>query len=221
MIHHNFLDTGNSHHSTFSPYYLRAWIWGHSEGLFARILSWGLHTENWSSTDIKRGKIRKNQCCCCLVTESCPTVCDPKDCGMPGFPALRYSQSLLKLLSFESVMPSHYLILYCPLLLLPSVFPRIGETFPVRLVDKYSLWGDEACTKGKMPLLEVSRVELAERWKPAWFGCLRMLRDWTSVPGGGGLPDRSKIDPQFSKGVFQGEAGCRRESYPTSAVLGG
>ena len=48
-----------------------------------------------------------------------------------------------------------------------------------------------------------------------------MLRDWTSVPGGGGLPDRSKVDPQFSRGVFQGEAGCGRESYPTSAVLGG
>ena len=35
------------------------------------------------------------------------------------------SQSLLKCMSIESVMPSNYLILCCPLLLLPSVFPSI------------------------------------------------------------------------------------------------
>ena len=36
------------------------------------------------------------------------------------------SQSLLKLMSIESVMPSSHLILYHPLLLLPSIFPSIG-----------------------------------------------------------------------------------------------
>ena len=35
------------------------------------------------------------------------------------------SCSLLKLMSIESVMPSNYLILCCPLLLLPSIFPSI------------------------------------------------------------------------------------------------
>ena len=35
------------------------------------------------------------------------------------------SQSLLKLMSIKSVMPSNHLILYRPLLLLPSVFPSI------------------------------------------------------------------------------------------------
>ena len=35
------------------------------------------------------------------------------------------SQSLLKLMSIESVMPSHHLILCCPLLLPPSIFPSI------------------------------------------------------------------------------------------------
>ena len=35
------------------------------------------------------------------------------------------SQSLLKLMSIESVMPSNHLILCCPLLLLPSTFPSI------------------------------------------------------------------------------------------------
>ena len=35
------------------------------------------------------------------------------------------SQSWLKLMSIESVMPSNHLILCCPLLLLPSIFPSI------------------------------------------------------------------------------------------------
>ena len=35
------------------------------------------------------------------------------------------SQSLLKLMFMESVMPSNHLILWCPLLLLPSIFPSI------------------------------------------------------------------------------------------------
>ena len=35
------------------------------------------------------------------------------------------SESLLKLLAIESMMPSNYLIPCCPLLLLPSIFPNI------------------------------------------------------------------------------------------------
>ena len=35
------------------------------------------------------------------------------------------SRSLLKLMSIESMMPSNYLILCCPLFLLPSIFPSI------------------------------------------------------------------------------------------------
>ena len=36
------------------------------------------------------------------------------------------SCSLLKLMCIKSVMPSHHLILCCPLLLPPSIFPSIG-----------------------------------------------------------------------------------------------
>ena len=39
------------------------------------------------------------------------------------------SWSLLKLRSIESVMPSNHLILCCPLLLLPSIFPSIRVFF--------------------------------------------------------------------------------------------
>ena len=29
-------------------------------------------------------------CCCCFVAESCPTLCNPMDCSMPGFLVLNY-----------------------------------------------------------------------------------------------------------------------------------
>ena len=39
------------------------------------------------------------------------------------------SQTLLKLMSIKLVMPSNHLILWCPLLLLLSIFPSIGVFF--------------------------------------------------------------------------------------------
>ena len=42
-----------------------------------------------------------------------------------AFLSITNSQSLAKLMFIESVMPSNHLILWCPLLLLPSIFPRI------------------------------------------------------------------------------------------------
>ena len=45
------------------------------------------------------------------------------DCGTPGLLSITNSQSLLKLKSIESMMPSNYHILYCPILLLTSIFP--------------------------------------------------------------------------------------------------
>ena len=47
------------------------------------------------------------------------------DCCTRGFPAIINSRSLLKLMSIELVMPPNHLILCCPLLLLPSIFPNI------------------------------------------------------------------------------------------------
>ena len=63
--------------------------------------------------------------CCFAVAQSCPTLCDPVDCSTPGPPSFTVSQGLFKFISLESVMPSNHLILCCPLLLLPSIFPSI------------------------------------------------------------------------------------------------
>ena len=65
-------------------------------------------------------------CCWCSVAKSCQTLHEPMDCSMPGFPIphclLEFTP---KFVSIESVIPSNHLILYHPLLLLPSIFPSI------------------------------------------------------------------------------------------------
>ena len=68
--------------------------------------------------------------CVCLyqfssVTQSCPTLYDPMDCSTPGLKSFTISQSLLKPMSIESMMPSSHLILCLPILLLPSIFLSI------------------------------------------------------------------------------------------------
>ena len=59
------------------------------------------------------------------VTQSCPTLCNTMNNGTPGLHVHHQLRSSLKLMSIESVMPSNHLILYRPLLLLPSIFPSI------------------------------------------------------------------------------------------------
>ena len=54
------------------------------------------------------------------VAQSCPTLCDPMDCSTQASLSITNSQSLLKLMSIKSVMPSNHLIFCCPLLLPPS-----------------------------------------------------------------------------------------------------
>ena len=69
--------------------------------------------------------------CCCSVAQSSPSLWDPMDCIIPGFLSLTISWSLRKLMSIESMMPSNYFILRCPLLFLPSTFSSIRVSFPV------------------------------------------------------------------------------------------
>ena len=59
-----------------------------------------------------------------FIAQSYLTLCNPKYCSTLGL-TVTNSQSLLKLMFIESVMPSNHLILCRPLLLLPSIFPSI------------------------------------------------------------------------------------------------
>ena len=59
------------------------------------------------------------------VAQLCPTLYDPMESSTPGLPVHHQLSSLLKFMSIESVMPSNQLILCCPLLFPPSIFPSI------------------------------------------------------------------------------------------------
>ena len=59
------------------------------------------------------------------VAQSCPTLSNPWTAARQASLSITNSQSLFKLMSIESVMPSKHLILCCPLLLLLSIFSSI------------------------------------------------------------------------------------------------
>ena len=70
------------------------------------------------------------QCKTCFMLFSCSVVSDslwPHGLAVcQASLSIANCQSLLKLMSIESVMPSNHLIFCCPLLLQPSIFPSIS-----------------------------------------------------------------------------------------------
>ena len=62
---------------------------------------------------------------CCSVTRSSLMFATPWTTALQASLSFTISQSLLKLMSIESVMSSNHLMLCHPLFLLPSVFPSI------------------------------------------------------------------------------------------------
>ena len=71
------------------------------------------------------------------VTHLCLTLCNSRDYSIQASLSTTNSRSLFKLIFIELVMPSNHLILFCPLLLLPSIFSSIKvfsneSTLPMR-----------------------------------------------------------------------------------------
>ena len=72
--------------------------------------------------------LRHHRLCeyCCSVTQSCPTLCDPMDCSMPGLPVphhlLKFAQVHVHWIG-NAIQPSHLLTPS----FLPSIFPSIGD----------------------------------------------------------------------------------------------
>ena len=73
------------------------------------------------------------------VAQSCLTHCDLMTAAHQASLSITNSQSLPKLMSIESVMLSNHLILCHPLLLLPSIFPRI-RVFPNKKSALHIRW---------------------------------------------------------------------------------
>ena len=61
------------------------------------------------------------------VAQSCLTLCDPWTTARQASLSVTNSQSSPKLMCIKLAIPSSHLILSCPLLLLPSIFPISGS----------------------------------------------------------------------------------------------
>ena len=118
----------------------------------------------------------------CSVTQSFPTLCNPVDCSTPGFPSITNSQSFLKLISIESVMPSNHLILCHPLLLLPSIFPSTKVFSNVSVIHvrwpKYWSFRLSISPSNEYSVLIIFRMNSLDH--PAVHGTLKSLLQYHS-----------------------------------------
>ena len=78
--------------------------------------------------------------------------------------SITISQSMLKLISIESVMPSNHLILCRPLLLLPSIFPsiRVFSNESVLHIRWPKIWSFSISPSNKYSGLISFRIDLCE-----------------------------------------------------------
>ena len=105
----------------------------HFKKIFIYLAALDLRCGTWDICCSMQGLFR---CCCsdmwdliscCSVTKLCSTLCDLMDCMLHAkLPCPAPTPGVCSnSLSIELVMPSNHLILYRPLLLLPSIFPSI------------------------------------------------------------------------------------------------
>ena len=96
-------------------------------------------TTPWDKLDVLSFFTLKGSVQFSSVAQSCPTLCDPMNHSTVGLPVHQLWSSL-KLMCIESVMPSSHLILYCPHLLLPSIFASIRGF----LMSQLFPWGGQS-----------------------------------------------------------------------------
>ena len=111
----------------------KMWVQSHQEdplekemAIYSSILAWEfLWTEEpggMQSTGSQRvGHVQFSS-----VAQSCPTLCDPMNHSTAGLPVHHRLPESTQTHVIELVMPYNHLILYRPLLLLPSIFPSIS-----------------------------------------------------------------------------------------------
>ena len=103
------------------------------------------------------------------VAQSCLTLCNPMNRSSPGFPVHHQNPGPPKPMSIESVMPSKHLILRHPLLLLPSVFPRI------RVFSVSQLFASGGQSIGVSASASVLPMNIQDWFPLGWTGWISLL----------------------------------------------
>ena len=102
------------------------------------------------------------------VTQLCLTLCDPMNCSTPGLPVHHQLQSLLKLMSIESVMPSNHLILHRP-------FSSHFQSFPVSGSFQMSwLFASGGQSTGVSVSTSVLPVNIQDQFPLGWTGWISL-----------------------------------------------
>ena len=105
--------------------------------------------------------------CCCSVARSCLTAAHQASLS------LTISQSLLKIIFNESVMPSSHLILCCPLLLLPSIFPSMR------------VFSNESAVRIRWP--KYWSFSFSISYSKEYSGLISFKSDWFALPAVQGI----------------------------------
>ena len=79
---------------------------------------------------MEKESLHKFMWICCSITKSCPTLCDPMDCSMPGFPVFHYLLQFVQTHVHQvgdAIQPSHPVVPFSSCL---QSFPTSGS-FPM------------------------------------------------------------------------------------------
>ena len=115
-------------------------------------------------------------CCCCSVTQLCPTLCNPTNCNTSGFLVLHYLPEFAQTLAHWLVIPSNHLILCHPLLLFPSIFPSVrvfSNGLALKSWPKYWSFNFSISPSNEYPGLISFRID--------WFDLLAVQRTLKSL----------------------------------------
>ena len=106
-----------------------------------------------------------------VVQFSCSVVFDsaaPWTAACQASLSIASSQNLLKLMSIESVMPFNHLILCCPFLFLPSIFPSI------RVFSNESVFASAGQSIEVSPPASVLPMNIQDLFPLGWTGWISL-----------------------------------------------
>ena len=107
-----------------------------------------------------------------LVSQSCPTLCDPMNCRTPSLPVHNQLPEFTQTHIHWVEEPSNHLIFSLPLLLPPSIFPSIRVFHMSQLFTSggQSIWVSASAS--------VLPMNIQDWFHLGWTGWISLLSKW-------------------------------------------